>query len=211
MGGYDYDYTPGDYRYPPQGPGAPTPLIPYRNVSPGAASAPNYFDTSNTPGSPPRHSPRDYQAAAVPQPEDPYTAPGDTRPPPAPSTGGFSPTPWYRRQPPPAEPLPAIADWDHEKEHPDHLLPHIRPANYPLPNRPPDGYSQGRPTYNLRPGEQGFGQGTSTLAGIVARIESNYGQANALQPASMADKTFGQYRGFVAQYGIGRASCRERV
>lgn len=45
----------------------------------------------------------------------------------------------------------------------------------------------------------------SALATIFAGAESNYGAAAGRQPASMIDPTYGQYSGFVNQYGSGAA------
>lgn len=45
----------------------------------------------------------------------------------------------------------------------------------------------------------------SILSDIVAKLESGGGLFNYLQPRTMVDPTFGQYRGFVNQYGGGAA------
>ena len=117
--------------------------------------------------------------------------------------GQYSPVPWQRTQPPPALPVPPVADWDHEDEHPDPLRPYIRPQAGPqLPNREPDHYSQGQPVYNLRPGEQGYGQG-NMLSGIVAQLESGGGRFAGLQPPGIVDKTYGQKLDFTLRYGSG--------
>lgn len=42
-----------------------------------------------------------------------------------------------------------------------------------------------------------------SLSDIIARLESNNGAANNLQPISMVNPTYGQYAGFVNQYGSG--------
>lgn len=44
---------------------------------------------------------------------------------------------------------------------------------------------------------------TSTLSQIIANLESSGGTANASQPASMVNPTYGQYQSFAQQYGIG--------
>lgn len=43
----------------------------------------------------------------------------------------------------------------------------------------------------------------ATLADMVAQLESGGGAFNASQPASMVNPTYGQYQGFVSQYGSG--------
>lgn len=43
------------------------------------------------------------------------------------------------------------------------------------------------------------------LADIIAQLESGGGLYNGLQPASMVNPTYGQYSGFVNQYGSGAA------
>ncbi len=44
-----------------------------------------------------------------------------------------------------------------------------------------------------------------SLPDMVAKLESNFGAANASQPSSMVNPTYGQYGGFVQQYGSGPA------
>lgn len=45
----------------------------------------------------------------------------------------------------------------------------------------------------------------SALSQVVGSLESSNGANNASQPAAMANPTYGQYTGFVSQYGSGAA------
>jgi hypothetical protein len=55
------------------------------------------------------------------------------------------------------------------------------------------------------PAAPGAPAGTSMISQIVAQLESGGGAYASQQPASMVNPTYGQYSGFVQQYGSGAA------
>lgn len=64
--------------------------------------------------------------------------------------GGYSPVPWKTGAPP----APPLGSWKHDDQPPEWVRP--QPLRGPPPARDPDGYQNGRPLWNARPGEAGY-------------------------------------------------------